>query len=197
MPTTFQCPACGGIIEYSANDQEMTCPFCGTAITTPAAGSAATVIMPKVEPEPAASAKTIIQQQSKFTNSAEIIDEVKRSLREGDKEGAVRIYSKEFNVPMIDAQASVDQIEIDMKHSGKEAAPEPEPIPAPAAPVPSAQQIPHFDVLDAPALEEKKSNTTRNWVIGCSIAFVLFCCICVILPTAVWFATGANSNFGN
>ena len=133
MATTFQCPACGGIIEYTSNNQAMTCPFCGTAITTPGAGSAATVVMAKpvvepvsAEPDSSAGAKTVIQQSPVVMNSAEIIDEVKRSLREDDKSGAVRIFSKGFNVSLTDAQASVDQIEIDMKHSGKEAAPAPE-----------------------------------------------------------------------
>lgn len=198
MSTTFQCPACGGIIEYTSSNQDMTCPFCGTAITTPGAGSAATVVMPKVErvqPEedPGAGAKTVIQQ-SRFGNSAEIMDEVKRLLREGDKTGALKVYSKEFDVPMADAQTSVDQIEIDMRHSGKEATPTaPEPIPAPT-PVRPAQSIPASDILDA-APEETKSNTTRNWIIGCSIAFVLFCCLCIIVSTVVSMAAG--SQFGN
>ena len=191
MATTFQCPACGGIIEYTSNNQDMTCPFCGTAITTPgAAASAATVIMTKVErvepqDDPAAGAKTVMQQ-GPVMNSAEIIDEVKRSLREDDKSGAVRIYSKEFNVSLADAQASVDQIEIDMKYSGKEVIkPVVEPEPVSAAPAASAQQIPTADILDAAPSEPKKSNTTRNVIIGCSVAFVLFCCLCVVLPAIV------------
>lgn len=201
MATTFQCPACGGIIEYTSNNQEMTCPFCGTTITTPGASSAATVIMSKVDvpqpaatPAPAESAKTIVQH-STFNNSAEIIDEVKRSLREDDKAGAVRIYSKEFGVPLSDAQASVDQIEIDMKYSGKPAtpppAPEPEPVPTPTpAPAPSyssptpAYNVPASDVLDAtPA--PKKSNS-KNWIIGCSVALVL-CCLCIAGSSLISF----------
>jgi hypothetical protein len=190
MPTTFQCPACGGIIEYTSNNQDMTCPFCGTAITTPGAEAAATVIMskpvvvePVVEPNAEGGAKTLIQQ-SRFNNSAEIIDEVKRSLREDDKAGAVRIYSKEFNVPLADAQTSVDQIEIDMKHSGKEASPAPEPIATPVQTPYVAQQIPSADILDA-APPAKSGGVSRNVIIGCSIALVLFCCFCVILPTIV------------
>lgn len=195
MPTTFQCPACGGIIEYTSNNQDMTCPFCGTAITTPGTGSAATVVMSKVESvvaeqDPAAGAKTVIQQ-SRFHNSAEIMDEVKRLLREDDKSAAVKVYSKEFNVPMVDAQSSVDQIEIDMKYSGKEVALAPEPVPTPVA----AQQIPSADILDAAAPEQKKSGgISRNVIIGCSIALVLFCCFCVILPTIIAIA---RNQFGN
>lgn len=191
----FQCPSCGGTIEYSNSNEEMTCPFCGTAITTPGVDTNATIIAPRVEKveetaDPAASAKTVVQQ-SQFKNSAEIIDEVKRSLREDDKEGAVRIYSKEFNVPLADARSSVDQMEIDMRHSGKEEdkpTPELEPAPAPA-PEP-AYQVPTSDVLDAGATPQQSNNNTRNWIIGCSIALVLFCCFCVILPTIVSFAGG-------
>jgi hypothetical protein len=128
------------------------------------------------------------------------MDEVKHSLREGDKDGAVKIFSKEFNVSMADAQNSVDQIEIDMKYSGKEAAPAPAPAPTPAPavmPTPrpaSAQQIPTSDILDAGVPQEQKSNTTRNWIIGCSVAFVLFCCFCVILPL-IGAAVSGNLNF--
>ena len=197
MATTFQCPACGGIIEYSSNNQEMTCPFCGTAITTPGASSAATVVMskPVIEPvnaeaDSSAGAKTVIQQSPVVMNSAEIIDEVKRSLREDDKNGAVRIFSKGFNVSLTDAQTSVDQIEIDMKHSGKEAAPAPEPDPV-STPV-AAQQIPAADIFDAAAAQPPKSNTTRNWIIGCSVAAVLFCCLCVILPTIIISLAGSQ-----
>lgn len=187
MATTFQCPACGGIIEYTSNNQDMNCPFCGTAITTPGAGAAATVIMAKVEKDPAASAKTVVQH-SKFGNTAEIMDEVKRLLREGDKEGAVKVYSKEFSVPMIDAQASIDQIEIDMKHSGKEAAPAPQPEPEPVpvstpAPSVSAQQIPNSDILDA-APPTKKSGIPKGWLIGCGVAFLIACCICLLVSVA-------------
>lgn len=196
--STFQCPSCGGTIDYSNSSEEMKCPFCGTDITTPGVDSNATIITPKVEkveveeaPDPASSAKTVIQQ-SKFKNSAEIMDEVKRSLREDDKEAAVRIYSKEFNVPLADARSSVDQIEIDMKHSGKEAAkpaPEPEPIPAPAPTPEPAYQVPVSDVIDSTSSAQPPNNTTRNWIIGCSIAFVLFCCFCVILPSVVSFGS--------
>ena len=96
MPDTFQCPACGGFIEYSDHNQDMACPFCGTAVTTPPAGD--------VAPAPAdpSSAKTVVQA-SKFKNSAEIMDEVKRLLGEGDKDGAIKVYAKEFGVPKADA----------------------------------------------------------------------------------------------
>jgi uncharacterized Zn finger protein (UPF0148 family) len=200
---TFLCPSCGGTIEYTNNNQDMTCPFCGTAITTPSADSNATVIVPKMEVPPAhsdssESAKTVIQQ-SRFQNSAEIMDEVKRSLREDDKEGAIRTYSKEFNVPVEDARASVEQIEIDMKHSGKEvSAPAPEPAATPAyAPEPSAYQVPRSDVLDAAVTPPPSNNNTRNIIIGCSIAFVLFCCLCIIIPSIVGVLQGSLSGMSN
>ncbi len=205
MATTFQCPACGGIIEYTSNNQEMTCPFCGTTITTPgAASSAATVIMSKVDvPPPAApaeSAKTIVQH-STFNNSAEIIDEVKRSLREDDKDGAVRIYSKEFGVPLSDAQTSVDQIEIDMKYAGKPTTPPPAPEPEPVlTPTPTpvysnpapAYAVPASDVIDAGAAP-KKSNTTRNLIIGC-VSLIVLCCVC---SAGSWLISFIFQNMNN
>lgn len=199
---TFLCPSCGGTIEYASNNQDMTCPFCGTAITTPSADSNATVIVPKMEVAPAPSdssqsAKTVIQQ-SRFQNSAEIMDEVKRLLREDDKEGAIRTYSKEFNVPVEDARTSVEQIEIDMRHSGKEAPPAPEPAATPAyAPEPSAYQVPRSDVLDAGVAPSQPNNNTRNIIIGCSIAFVLFCCLCIIIPSIVGVLQGSLSGMSN
>lgn len=200
--STFQCPSCGGTIDYTSSNLDMTCPFCGTAITTPGVDANATVIVPKVEAAPAPtdaleSAKTVIQQ-SRFSNSAEIMDEVKRSLREDDKEGAIRTYSKEFNVPVEDARASVEQIEIDMRHSGKEATPPaPEPAATPAyAPEPSAYQVPRSDVLDA-AATPPTNNNTRNIIIGCSIAFVLFCCLCIIIPSIVGVLQGSFSGMSN
>jgi ribosomal protein L7/L12 len=200
MPNTFQCPSCSGSIEYTENNKNMDCPFCGTAVTTPgpetaseaAPGVAATVVIPKVEREPApvAAAQTMIQQ-SRFNSTAEIIDEVKRLLREDDKTGAVKVYRKEFNVSQADAKTAVDQIEIDMQHSGKEETPPPPasvetpPPPPPPPPAPSEPAISGDVVFDA--APPQKPSSKRGWIIGCSIAFVLFCCFCVILPTVIWY----------
>lgn len=198
MPNTFQCPACSGLIEYTSNNQDMACPFCGTAITTPgsdaAPEAAATVLIPKTEqePAPAAAAQTMIQH-SRFNSSAEIMDEIKRLLREDDKDRAVKVYRKEFNVPLADARTSVDQIEIDMKHSGKEEMPPPTPAPVESAPPPPSTppSIPSEPAVSGDvvfnAAPPQKSSNTKNWVIGCSIALVIFCCCCVILPTVIWY----------
>ncbi len=188
MTDTFQCPACGGLIEYTSNNQDMPCPFCGTAITTPGAGTApaaATVVVPKIEGNPGAAAQTMIQH-SRFNNSAEIMDEIKRLLREDDKSGAVKVYRKEFNVPLADARSSVDQIEIDMRHSGKETPPPPTPVESapPPAPAPSEPAVSGDVVFDG---TPQKPSSTKNWIIGCSIAAVVFCCCCVILPTLIFY----------
>jgi len=201
MPNTFQCPACGGLIEYTSNNQDMACPFCGTTVTTPgletapeaSSASAATFLIPKTEREPAAAAETVIQH-SRFNNSAEIMDEVKRLLRADDKAGAIKVYRKEFNLPLADAQTSVDQIEIEMQHSGKEtppAEPESAPPPAPAySPIPDPAVI-RGEVLDA---TPQKPSSTRNWLIGCGIALIVFCCFCVVLPSIVWVVMNRLGN---
>lgn len=180
MPNTFQCPACGGLIEYSDSNQDMVCPFCGTAVTTPGQATA-TVVIPRGERPQSAVAQTMIQQ-SRFNSSAEIMDEVKRLLREGDKPGATKVYRKELGVSQADAKTAVDQIEIDMKHLEEPPAPVVvESAPPPPSPV--SEPAISGDVVFNAAPE--KPSSTKNWIIGCSIALVVFCCLCVILPTIV------------
>jgi hypothetical protein len=176
MPNTFQCPACGGSIEYENSNQAMACPFCGTAVTTPK--QAKTVVMPKVEHDPASAAQTIIQQ-SRFNSSAEVVDEVKRMLREDNKSGATKIYRKEFSTTLADAKTAVDQIEIDMQHSGKETPREN------AAPPQSTRSEPAISgdvIFDA---APQKSSSSNGWMIGCGVALVLLCCLCIFVPGVI------------
>jgi predicted nucleic acid-binding Zn-ribbon protein len=181
MSKTFQCPACGGLIEYTSSNQAMTCPFCGTAVTTPEQAET---------PAPAqtgqgimdAAAKTVLQgRSSKFKNSAEIMDEVKRLLREDDKSQAVEVYCREFNVALEDAQSSIEQIEIDMKHSGAETPPTPANVPSPIPSMPISSD----NIIDAPPAPQKSSFPIKGVIIGCLVALVL-CCLCVISPAIVW-----------
>jgi|GEM_PF-5499343 len=182
MPETFQCPACGGMIEYTTSNQDMTCPFCGTAVTTPAQTTVATVPETKYD---SSSAETMVQH-SKFKNSAEILDEVKRLLREDNKEQAIKVYRKEFGVPLADARTSVEQIEIDMRPSGKEEIPPPPPqdIPTPTWTAPNESAIKGDVVFDTP---QQKSSTPTGWLIGCGIALVILCCLCTIVSVAMGF----------
>ena len=183
MSKTFQCPACGGLIEYTSSNQAMTCPFCGTAVTTPEQAETPAPAQTDQGMMDDAAAKTVLQgHSSKFKNSAEIMDEVKRLLRDGDKSQAIEVYRREFNVALEDAQSSIEQIEIDMKHSGRETPPPPpESVfsPVPSTPVPNA------DVIDAPPALPKSSFPIKGVVIGCVVALVL-CCLCVISPAIVW-----------
>jgi len=182
MSNTFQCPACGGLIEYTSSNQAMACPFCGTSVTTPAQAETSSPAQTDQGEMVDAAAQTLLQQHSSFKNSAEIMDEVKRLLREGDKSQAIEVYRKEFNVALEDAQSSVEQIEIDMKHSGRETPPPPpESVPSP---VPSTP-VSNVDVIDAPPPPPKSSFPTKAVVIGCVVALVL-CCLCVISPIIVW-----------
>jgi len=183
MSKTFQCPACGGLIEYTDSNQAMTCPFCGTAVTTPEQAETPPSAQTDQGGMVDAAAQTLLQQHtSKFKNSAEIMDEVKRLLREGDKSQAVDVYRQEFNVAREDAQSSIDQIEIDMKHSGSEVPPTPpESVPSPIPDTP----VQNANVIDATPAPQKSSFPTKSVVIGCVVALVL-CCLCVIAPAIVW-----------
>jgi len=177
------------MIEYTDHDQAMSCPFCGVAVTTPPAG-----IVDEGDPS---SAKTVVHA-SKFKNSAEILDEVKRLIGEGDTDGAIKVYAKEFGVPKADARTSVEQIEIDMRPKEEtpppveESAPPPPPPPPPHSPIPDPAAI-RGEVVDSAS---QKPSTARNWIIGCGVAFLLFCCLCVILPTIVYFVMNQMGGTG-
>jgi transcription elongation factor Elf1 len=183
MSNTFQCPACGGLIEYTSSNQAMTCPFCGTAVTTPDQAETSAPAQTNQGIVDAAAQTLLQQHSSKFKNSAEIMDEVKRLLREGDKSQAVEVYSKEFDVALEDAQSSVEQIEIDMKHSGAETPPPPASVPSPIPSTPISSD----NIIDAPP-PQQKSSLPKNLLIGCVVVLVL-CCLCVTVPTIVWIVT--------
>jgi len=163
--------------------EETLCPACGSpapagAAACPACGSALAV---------SSSAPTIIAAAPRFSSSAEAMDEVKRLLRAGSKAEAARVHGEYFNLAPGEAQQAVDAIESDLKFS----APPPSPVTddqppafaqpeAPATPVTPA-------VIDAPAAGRP---AWQKWLLGCGVALVLFCCLCVLLPIIVFVATG-------
>ena len=151
------CPSCGTPLD---NYTGTKCPSCGTAL-----------------PNRSSSAQTIISKRPAFNSSAESMDEVKRLVNEGDTGSAAEVVKNEFDQDDSSAQATVEQVKFDMKHSGWETPPvEPEPVPAPSQP----------EVINAPVYDiPKKSSNSRTWTIA-GIAAAVFLCVCCCLPFVAW-----------
>jgi len=152
MTTENVCPFCGAPLEANTGSQ---CPACGSALPN----------------RNASSAPTIISQKPIFENSAEAMDEVKRLINEGDQGAATEVASAEFGLNQEAAKSTVEQVEIDMQHSGYGT--------PPVGPAPAASKV---EVIDAPLYEEPKKSSNRNWIIGGSVAAVIFLCVCCCLP---------------
>lgn len=156
MSTDNVCPFCGVSLESNTGSQ---CPACGSAL-----------------PTRDSSAATIISKKAVFDNSAEAMDELKKLIRNGDSGAAAEVASIQFDLSQEAAQSTVEQVESDMKHSGRETPPA-EPSPASAPP----------EVIDAALFDEpQKPNNSRRWIIGCSIGAAVFLCVCCCLPFLIW-----------
>jgi len=155
MSPENSCPACGSPIE---NNNVSICPSCGTTLN-----------------KSASSAPTLISKKSTFANSAEVMDEVKNLIREGDTNGATKIASTEFGINEADARNTVEQTELDMKYSGKEAPPSDQ--------SPIAEPV---EVIESPSFDEpKKVSNSKRWIIGGSVGAVIFLCLCCCLPLII------------
>jgi uncharacterized Zn finger protein (UPF0148 family) len=162
------CPSCGAALEENAGS---SCPFCGSALSL--SMSAPTIISAPAKKKKAAA-----------KSSAEAMDEVKKLVREGDTTGAAEVASAEFGLDQEAAQSTVEQVATNMKYS----APEPvivEPIPdyKPSEPV----------IESSPFDEPQKPSNSRPWIIGCSIAAVVFLCVCCCLPLVFGLISMANN----
>ena len=157
MTTENVCPFCGAPLEANTGSQ---CPACGSALPN----------------RNASSAPTIISKKPVFENSAEAMDEVKRLVNEGDTAAATEVASAEFGLNQEAARSTVDQVEIDMQHSGYDTPP------AASAPASTSSKV---EVIDAPGYTEPKKSSNRNWIIGGSVAAVIFLCVCCCLPILV------------
>lgn len=146
---------------------ENACPFCGapleniTGSQCPACGNA----LPN-------SAPTMVSNKVVFENSAEAMDKVKKLIREGDKDAAEEVASAAFDLNQEAAQDTIEQTMIDMNYSERETPPvEPSTVSAPT----KMKNAPLFS-------EPKKPSNTRTWIIGGSIAAIVFLCLCCCLP---------------
>jgi ribosomal protein L7/L12 len=115
-----------------------------------------------------------------FASSAEAMDAIKAELRAGKKIEAIKIHRAYFDTGLAEAKTAVEQIENDLQFQPAPLADtEPPAFARPVAPVEPTMGANPFDEPQAPAW--------RKWLIGCSIGAVLFLCLCVVLPTALFF----------
>jgi hypothetical protein len=172
MPNQINCPACGAPVDLPAS----SCPYCNAAL-----------IDPRNAPTMLASAPPL----PRFGNSAEAMDEIKALLRAGNKIGAIQVHREYFSTGLKEAKDAVEAIEADLKF---QAAPPPVRVddepPAFAQPdYPAATVEP---VVSPNPFDEPKKPAWRNWLIGCSVALVLFCCLCLVLPAILLAISGGQ-----
>lgn len=183
------CPNCGASVEST----ERACSYCGAALPASMSASAPTVrasrdeldAMLKGTPPPAADATFVSSKPlKKFGSSAEAMDVVKAELRAGRKIEAIKIYREYFDVGLADAKTAVDQVEFNLKFE--------------TAASRSDAKVPDFARPDAPAtfapvvgevVDAPKKSGIQAWVWGCAAAFVLFCCLCFVVPVVLYLLT--------
>ena len=151
------CPSCGAPLD---NNTGNSCPSCGVALPVRPVGN---------------SAPTMISSKSAFNSSAEVMDEVKRLIKQGDTDGATEVVSAEFGQTHEAAEGMVEQTLIDSHYVSNDA-----PVDQ------TARESTPGRVIDAPGYQEpKKPSNTRNWIIGGSIAAVVFLCLCCCMPLVI------------
>lgn len=162
MTTLTECPFCGAPLDDPSANK---CPSCGNAL-----------------PGRPSNAPTLVTPKAGFGNSAEVMDEVKKLIREGNTGAAAEVAATEFGLSQEAAQDTVAQTQTEMQHSGREISPaQPEPAEQPAGGQYSAAQKP--EVVTAGYVETpQKPSGTRNWIIGGSIGAAIFLCLCCCLP---------------
>ena len=186
MTENRTCPSCGATLEENVGSQ---CPFCGNALST-VSSSAQTMI----------SSRPLIKSEQ-FDNSAEAMDEIKKLVREGEEAEATRIASEQFDLKPEDAKNTVEQVAEELKYSGNEtiiaghAAPPPPPVSAQAAYSTPASNPAAFSTPSAASfVDEPKNSSKKNWIVGGSIAAVIFLCLCCCLPLALIIFNMQNGN---
>ena len=172
MSEPINCPSCNAPVDMPAT----ACPYCGAALGGDARNAPT---MMSAAPEPL------------FSSSAAAMDEIKRLLRAERKIEAIKVHREYFGTGLQASKDAVDAIESDLRFqvgpprasvSSANDVAEPGSVFTPAEPVMSANPF------DAP----QKPPAWRNWAIGCSVAFVLFCCLCLVLPGILYTVTGGQ-----
>lgn len=105
-------------------------------------------------------------------SDAELMDEIKRLLRQGQKIEAIKIYRGRFNADLAEAKNAVEQMETGSKSS-----------PAPASF--GVQEVPAFARPAEPLIspnpfdESEKPSAARRWLMGCSLAALIGLCVAI------------------
>jgi hypothetical protein len=151
---------------------QKNCPSCGASVDLPANDCpfcGASMIDSRNAPTIMASSLPDI---SRFPTGAAALDEVKRLIREGNKIEAVKVHREHFKTSLQESKEAVDVLASDMPH---------QPVPAPSRP-----RVEASPGMSATAIPPKpQSDAWKKWASGCSIAFVLFCCLCLILTISL------------
>ncbi|PWH17177.1 MAG: hypothetical protein DDG60_02740 [Anaerolineae bacterium] len=118
------------------------------------------------------------------------MDAIKAALRAGNKPEALEMYRDYFKTELGDAQTAIEQIEYNLKFETVAVQPDVEkPTSAePAAPAASRSNVALM------ASEPAPKGKIPAWVWGCVAAFILLCCVCVLLP-ALFYALLQNFSF--
>lgn len=214
MSEKVGCPACGAPVDVPDSGIAIVCPYCGAQVdggTVPNLDNVKALIAGKKKIQAIAvyremtgaglrEAKEAIEalteesvldgvsSGSRFSSSADVIDEIKRQLRKGNKIEAIRAHREYFGVGLKEAKEAVEIIESDMKF-------QPAPVIDDEPPAFARPETPLTEpVISANPFDETKPPAWRNWVIGCSVAFVIFCCLCLILPAVLLMLSGPNGS---
>lgn len=185
----ISCPNCGASVEST----ERTCSYCGAVLTPSVSSSAPTMRASREELDAllnesqTSSDATIVSSEplKVYGSSAEAMDAVKSELRAGRKIEAVKIYREYFSVGLTEAKTAVDQIEYNLKFETVVSRPEVD-VPSFAQPDAPTTFAPAASVY---ASEAPKKSGAPKWIWGCVAGMVLFCCLCVLLPAALYWLT--------
>jgi ribosomal protein L7/L12 len=114
-----------------------------------------------------------------FASSAEMMDEVKRQLRKGNKIEAIKTYREYFNVGLKEAKDAVDAVETELKFQS-------EPVLDTEPPAFARPDAPTVEPVVSPnPFDEPKAPAWRKWLIGCGVALLVLC-VCTIVPLALF-----------